>query len=107
MDIKIEVNSDLALRRTGTNGRLEAECLPPVIKVGEVYEFLKKGQWNYWLENEIPLFETNGNQIISKPLASIIILESTHFLMNNEVYTRGRYKITAILPKFEGYKRIA
>jgi hypothetical protein len=40
--------------------------------------------------------ETKGDQQLSKPLASIIILEATHFLLNGEPYTKGKYKIVEV-----------
>ncbi|GAJ12341.1 unnamed protein product, partial [marine sediment metagenome] len=73
MGIQIEFNPDLALRKFGTPGRLEEECLPKTLIVGEMHQFLKKGQRVYWLEGEIPLLETKGNQQLSRPLASIQI----------------------------------
>ena len=112
MGIQIEFNPDLALRKFGTKLRLEEECLPETIKAGRTYRFLKRWQRNYWLGGEIPLLETKGNQQLSRPLASIIILEATHFLMNQSLYTKGLYKVIEVFdannPKinFESYKRI-
>ena len=48
---------------------------------------------------EIPLLETKGNQQLSKPIASIIIIESTHFLFNGELWTKGKYKVIEIFDK--------
>ena len=42
MGIKVEFNSDLALRKFGTPGRLEDECLPEKLEAGKIYEFYKK-----------------------------------------------------------------
>jgi hypothetical protein len=67
------------------------------MEVGRVYSFLKKGQRNYWLHGEVPLLETTGNQQLSRPLASIIILEATHFIKDGEIYTRGTYRVKRIL----------
>lgn len=97
MGIKVEFNPDLALRRFGTSGRLEEECIPKKLEEGMVYDFLKKGQRNYWLDGEIPLVETKGNEQLSEPLASIIILEATHFKKDNEIYTKGKYKLIKII----------
>lgn len=111
MGIQVEYNPDLALRKHGTQGRLEEECLPEKLKVNEIYPFLKKGQRDYWLEGEIPLLETEGNQQLSRPLASITILEARHFLKDGEVYTEGIYRINEIFnPEdqtvhFEGFAR--
>lgn len=92
--------------------RKKEECIPANIAEGQIYEFLKKGQRNYWLEGEIPLIETKGNGQLSKPLASIIILEATHLLLDKEPYTKGRYKVIEVFdPKeskvhFNGFSKI-
>jgi hypothetical protein len=115
MGIQTEFNPDLALRdisefRKG-NRKLQ-ECIPEYLQPGMIYEFLKKGQRNYWLEGEIPLLETKGNQKLSSPLASIVILESTHFLQGKEPYTKGRYQIIEVFdkdderPHFNGFERV-
>ena len=106
MGIQIEFNPDLALRKFGTENRLEEECLPKKLIPGEKHQFLKKGQRNYWIEGELPLLETKGNQELSKPIASIIILEATHLLIDGKPYTKGKYKVVALDAKFESYKRV-
>lgn len=110
MGIQIEFNPDLALRAFGTPGRLTEECLPSELEIGQVYSFLKKGQRNYWLEGEIPLLETKGNGNLSRPLASIRILETNHWLQQNMIYTSGQYRIISLFNDdkihFEGFKRI-
>lgn len=113
MGIKVEFNPDLALRNISEykkgNRKLE-ECVPENLKAGKVYDFLKKSQRNYWLHGEIPLLETKGDEILSRPKASIIILEATHFLDDGEVWTKGKYKVVEIFKDdnihFESYKRI-
>lgn len=115
MGIPVEFNPDLALRNHSEfekKNRLEEECIPKKLEKGKIYDFLKKGQRNYWLFGEIPLLETKGNQILSRPIASIIIIEAIHFLKNNEIYTRGRYRVVDVFsPKdkrinFEGFARL-
>lgn len=99
MGIKVEFNPDLALRNISEykNGRRKIEeCIPENLEVGKVYNFLKKDQRNYWFHGEIPLVETKGNQNLSRPLASVIILEATHFLENEEMHTKGKYKIIEV-----------
>jgi hypothetical protein len=101
MGILVEFNPDLALRNISEfkNGNRESEeCVPENIEVNKVYDFLKKGQRNYWLMGELPLLETKGDGRLSKPKASIVILEATHFLKNDEIFTKGKYKI---MEKFE------
>lgn len=113
MGIKVEFNPDLALRdmseHKNGNRKLD-ECIPEPLKEGAVYDFLKKDQRNYWLFGEIPLLETKGNEVLSRPKASIIILEATHFLDNGEIWTRGRYKIVEVFKDeniyFEGFDRV-
>ncbi|MDD5651501.1 MAG: hypothetical protein PHF86_13990 [Candidatus Nanoarchaeia archaeon] len=115
MGIQVEFNPDLALRNiihyTEKRRSLE-ECIPENLKEGEIYNFLKKGQRNYWLYGELPLLQTEGESKLSRPLASIIILEVTHFLKDEEVYTKGKYKVIKILnqenyvPYFDGINKI-
>ena len=81
------------------------------VEEGETYNFLKEGQRVYWLDGELALLETEGKQQLSRPIASIRILEATHFLKNNKPYTSGKYKIIEVFdpnnPKinFEWMKR--
>jgi hypothetical protein len=99
MGIQVEFNPDLALRDISEykNGNRELEeCIPEDIEINREYYFLKKGQRNYWLFGEIPLLETKGEGNLSKPKASIIILEAIHFLKNREIYTKGRYKVIEV-----------
>ena len=115
MGIVVEFNPDLALRDYSEfeNGnRKEEECIPKNLEAGKVYDFFKKDQRNYWLFGEIPLRETKGNQVLGKPIASVIILEATHFLEGKEMFTRGKYKVVDVfdpndkVPKFDGLDRI-
>lgn len=113
MGIQVEFNPDLALRNISEfkNGkRKEEECIPENLEPGKVYSFLKKGQRNYWLHGEIPLLETKGNQQLSKPKASIILIEAVHFTQDKEVYTKGKYKVVEVFTDdkihFEGFERV-
>jgi len=96
MGIEIEFNPDLALRsfqQFKEGQRKQEECLPDKLVAGTIYEFLKKGQRNYWYHGEVALLETKGNQQLSRPLASIKILEATHFLKSGNVWTKGKYQV--------------
>ena len=113
MGIQVEFNPDLALRNISEfkNGkRKEEECIPENIEAGKVYPFLKEGQRNYWFFGEIPLVETKGNNILSRPKASILILETTHFVENGKVYTRGKYKVVEVFNDdkihFNGFSKV-
>ena len=115
MGIEIEFNPDLALRNIShykENKREKEECLPENLEAGKSYSFLKKGQRNYWLHGELALLETKGNQELSRPLASIKIIEATHFLKTNEVWTKGKYQIVEVFDqnspeiKFEWMERV-
>lgn len=113
MGIATEFNPDLALRDISEHkkgNRKKEECIPENIKAGEVYDFLKKGQRLYWLYGEVPLVQTTGNQNLSRPKASIIILEATHFLDNGEVFTKGKYKVMEVFDDdkihFDGFNKI-
>ncbi len=115
MGIQVEFNPDLALRNiaehTAKRRDLE-ECIPDALEIGKTYSFLKEGQRNYWMLGEVPLVETQGNQQLSKPLASIRILEATHFVVDAKVYTKGIYRVVDLFspkdprPHFNGLTRI-
>ena len=94
MGIAVEFCPDLALRKHGTSGRKVEECLPEKLIPNCVYEFVKCGQRNYFLKDIIPLRETKGNGVLSKPHAGVMILEATHYLHQGEVWTKGSYKVT-------------
>jgi len=112
MGIKVEFNPDLALRDFSEhekgNRKIE-ECIPEQLENGKIYDFLKKDQRNYWLHGEIPLIETKGGEKLSRPRASVQILEATHFLDTGEIWTRGKYKVIEVFKdneiKFEGLWR--
>lgn len=112
MGIKVEYNPDLALRNISEfhkGGRKIEECIPDNLEAGKIYPFLKKEQRLYWLYGEIPLIETKGGEVLSRPKASIIILEATHFLKNKEVWTKGKYKVIEVFKDdkiyFESFDR--
>jgi len=119
MGIQVEFNPDLALRKFGTEGREKEECLPERLEKGMICNFLKKGQRNYYISDnplwdfgEIPLMLTEGDEKLSRPIASIKILEATHFLRNGKVWTRGKFKVIEVFDvndskiNFEAYKRV-
>mgnify|MGYP001580352834 FL=1 len=47
----------------------------------------------YWFNGELPLLETKGNEVLSRPLASITIIEATHFIQDGKTFTRGKYLV--------------
>jgi hypothetical protein len=114
MGIQVEFNPDLALRdiEEFKNGnRKQEECIPDDLQAGKVYDFLKSGQRNYWLQGELPLLETKGNEVLSRPKASIRIIEVMHFLDGDQVFTKGKYKVVEIFDDddevhFESYAKI-
>lgn len=113
MGIQVEFNPDLALRNIAefkNENRKAEECIPEKLKVGETYSFLKSDQRNYWLFGEIPLIETKGNGVLSRPKASVQIIEATHFLSEGNMFTRGKYKVMEVFRddsiKFEGFDRV-
>ena len=99
MGIKVEFNPDLALRDISEykngNRKIE-ECIPEDLEAGKTYNFLKKDQRNYWMHGEIPLIETKGNEILSRPKAGIKILEATHFCVDGVMYTKGKYQVIEV-----------
>jgi hypothetical protein len=113
MGIQIEFNPDLALRNISEykkGARKKDECAPSPMFEGKVYSFLKAGQRNYWFDGEIPLLETKGQAQLSRPKASIMILEATHFKANGKTYTKGKYRVIKVFKDdkihFESYKRV-
>jgi len=113
MGILVEFNPDLALRDIShfkEGKRKIEECIAENLEEGKVYSFLKEGQRNYWLLGEIPLLETKGNQVLSAPKASIIILEAIHFVENDKTYTKGRYRVIEIFKDnqihFNGFNKV-
>lgn len=113
MGIQIEFNPDLALRDSTeykTGKRREAECIPERMEAGKQYPFLKKGQRVYWFYGELPLLETKGNEELSRPRASIRVMEATHFLVDDELWTKGLYEVIEVFSDdtihFESYKKI-
>lgn len=113
MGIQVEFNPDLALRNISefkAGNRKVEECISEPLEEGKIYDFLKEGQRLYWLEGELPLVETKGGGNLSKPKASVIILEVVHYRENNKNYTKGRYKVVKIIPEgaiyFNGINKI-
>ncbi len=105
MGIAVEFNPDLALRNYSefTAGRRKREeCIPEKLVTGETYSFLKSGQRNYWLFGEIPLVETKGNGQLSEPLASVIIIEATHYAQGGAAFTKGKYKVVEVFSTNDG-----
>lgn len=115
MGILVEFNPDLALRNIAehANGsRKKEECIPEPLEKGKTYDFLKQGLRNYWLEGEVPLVETKGEGKLSRPKASVRILEVTHFLENGKLWTRGKYGVVDVFDpsdaraSFDGFSKI-
>ena len=118
----MEFNPDLALRNISEykNGKRKMEeCVPENLEVGKIFDFLKSGQRLYYLSDsefwgngQIPLCETSGGEKLSRPMASVKILEVAHFLESGEVWTRGKYKIIEVFDvsdekiHFEACKRV-
>jgi len=44
----------------------------------------------------MPLCKTEGNQKLSKPIASIKMLEVTHFIFEGDIWTKGKYKVIEV-----------
>lgn len=107
MGIPIEFNPDLALRdikEFEAGRRAKEECVPENLEIGTEYSFFKKEQRCYWLTGPVPLIITKGTGVFSSPLAGVQILEATHFLKDNEVCTKGKYKVLELFDKDEAEK---
>ena len=99
MGIIVEFDPELALRNISefnVGKRRVEECIPDNLEVDKIYDFLKSDQRNYWLFGEIPLIETKGGGVISRPVASIILLEITHFVEDGAIFTRGKYRVVEV-----------
>jgi len=106
MSINIRFAPDLVLRNFvefEKGQKQKEECIPSELEENNVYEFLKTGQRVYWLDGEQPLLEKSEDGNVSKPLVSVIVLEVTHFMQNEKIFTKGRYKVVKILKKDEIY----
>ena len=115
MGIQVEFNPDLALRgisESRDGSKKVEECIPEGIEAGKVYGFLKAGQRNYWLEGEIPLLETRGEGRLSRPKASIIIIECTHVVVDGKLFTKGKYRVVEVFEpgdgriRFDGFAKV-
>jgi len=112
MGIKTEFNPDLCLRNISelNNGRKAEECIPADLQEGQICDFLKEDQRLFWLEGEIPLRETKGEGQLSRPIASVLVIESTHFLENGKPFTKGKYKVVNVFKDdkihFDGYTKL-
>jgi len=106
MGIQVEFDPELALRdikEFKSGKRKKDECIPEKLEVGKIYPFLKNDQRNFYMLNEIPLIETKGNGVISRPIASIILEEVTHFNENGKVYSKGKYCVKEIFEDAQVY----
>jgi hypothetical protein len=109
----LEVNPALILRNADeaqTGQRKAEECIPDELQIGKSYPFLKKGQRIYWFDSEIPLIEKSTAGDLSRPLASVQIVEVTHVKDNGVLMTRGLYKVIEVFQDdsihFEGLQKI-
>jgi len=96
MSITAEFCPEICLREFQTPNREPEECIPENLEANKVYDFLKKDQRNYWMYNDIALTETKGNGIVSGPKASVVLLEATHFVKDNKVFTSGKYQVMEV-----------
>lgn len=111
MGIAVEFNPELCLRSFSVfsfGRRKTEECLPERLEAGKTYFFLKEGLRCYWMRGQIALRETKGNAQLSRPLASVVLLEATHFCENGKLFIGGNYKVIEVLPRggeirFEGF----
>jgi len=106
MSINMRFAPDLVLRNFSehlSGDKKKEECIPQNMKDGETYDFLKVGQRAYWLDGEQPLLEKSVSGEISPPIASVIILEATHFKEGGKIWTRGKYLVKKVLKDGEVY----
>lgn len=106
MPICIEYAPELVLRNFSeyeNKRREKEECVPENLKKNEIYNFLKQGQKAYWLEGEQALLEKYKDGSLSKPIASIQILEVVHFVKDGQLFSKGKYKVIRLISKGEIY----
>ena len=106
MSINMKFAPDLVLRNFSEykkGQKQKEECIPQDLQENQIYNFLKTGQRAYWLEGKQPLLEKAEDGKVSIPKASVIILEVTHFLYEDKIYTKGKYKVVKIIDKNEIY----
>jgi hypothetical protein len=120
MGIQVEFNPDLALRNISeykSERRTLEECIPESLQVGRAYAFLKKGQRVYWFDGEMPLCETTGDGNLSRPLASIVMIEAGHKIRpyqgKEQIVTHGLYLVKEVYDRndptihFEGWNKVS
>lgn len=106
MSINIRFAPDLVLRDFSehlSGNKKDEECVPKSMKSGQVYSFLKLGQRVYWLDGEQPLLKKSVDGKISPPIASVVVLEYTHFKEREQIWTKGKYRIVKVLKNGEIY----
>jgi hypothetical protein len=113
MGIAVEFSSELTLREFSEfaeGNKQKEECISEPIVEGETYDFLKKDQRIYWLNEdsfwnfgEMPLVKTTGEGKSTNPIASIKMLEVTHFIKEKEIWTKGKFKVIKIIKQGEIY----
>ncbi|MEI6731525.1 MAG: hypothetical protein WCK90_02475 [archaeon] len=89
----------LALRSYKSPSRTPDECLPETLESGSIYTFLKSGQRIFDLNNPIPLHETQGDEMLSKPIALVNIIKATHHKTGDTIWTSGKYVISEVIPE--------
>jgi hypothetical protein len=71
--------------------------VPEKLKVGKVYNFLKREQRIYWFYGEVSLIKTTTKGgSFSQPVANVEFVEVTHFMQGGEVWTKGKYKVLEV-----------
>lgn len=97
----IEYNTVLALRKFGSLEKESPACLPEKLEIEKSYKFWKRGYRVYSLGQEIPLVETDGEQRLSSPIATIEITETTQKILigvlPQHMYTKGKYQVKKVL----------
>jgi len=101
MEIKPEFESELQMwnvREFVMDRRKFDECIPENLKEGREYAFLLEGQKFFALFPKFPLVEKPEDpkgSSITRGLANLI--EVTHFVDNDKVFTKGRYRIIRVI----------
>jgi len=100
MEISPSFESELNLwnvREFVTDKRKFDECIPENMKEDREYGFLLEGQKFFGLFAKFPLVEIDENNTQDVTRALVNIFEVTHFLDNEKLYTKGKYRVLRVI----------
>lgn len=100
MGLELEVNSALALRAWGTEGRSREETVPEKLTLEGFYDFKKLGYRVYPLKKTLPLVITEGDCNFIKIVGLVEIRRLTvEPGFDNKIITTGTFKFLSEIPE--------